>query len=532
MGFTSLDNLINEMTVDGKFSRIDFLKGTTGIGTVVAGRWYDMMYFAGYPANWIHGNYVQNYDFLAGTSLWTLGDANWAWTPATHVVKRTAAAGGATVSQNTQCENGVTYRVTYTLVRTAGSVTVSLGGTAGTARSASGTFIENIVCGATANAPVTFTPDATFAGTIDQVIVQRQRAFTPYTSNASWNVAQDINTGNGGDVSPDTKHMMNLGVFTQVAVGAPAVLAIFDMLGCYPQIATDSGSSQTLTQGTDYVTNGTFTGSAASWTVGAAWAYNSNAVDKNADGTSTLSQTTTIAPKAGLTYLVTYTISNMTVGGTITVGYGGGTAAARTLANGTYTEVIEATGSGDLIFTPSNTSRFTIDTVTVTFGPPRYGDGAGVRAFYSLQNANGANAANFVMSYTNAAGTAGRGLGQSVANTASAVVGHISHSGVATGNTGLHLPLQGGDTGVRTVQSAQFSAAGATANGCVNLVLCRPLATIPITTAFVATERDLLSQLPSLPRVRDGAVLGYAIFAGAVITAGTSYQGYIDLAWG
>jgi hypothetical protein len=531
MGFTSLDDLIGDVSDGGQFWRTDFLKGATGIGTVVAGRWYDMTYFAGYPSNWVHGNYVRNYDFLAGTANWTLGSANWAYTPATHVVTRTANADLSTVSQNTQCEQGVTYRVTYTVTRTAGSVTISLGGTAGTARSAAGTFIENIVCGATANAPVTITPDATFAGTIDLVIVQRQRAFTPYTANSSWYVGDDPNTGNGGDVSPDTKHILNLGVWTQTAVGAPAVLAIFDMLGCYPQVATDSAASQTLTQGTDHVANGTFTGSAASWTVGAAWAYNSNAVDKNADGVSTLSQTTAITPKAGLTYLVTYTISNMTVGGDLTIGFGGGTA-TRTLANGTYTEVIEASTTGDLIFTPPNSSRFTIDSVSVTFGVPRYGDGSGVRAFYSLQNANGANAANFVMSYTNADGTAGRNLGQTVAQTASAIVGHVAHSGVATGNTGLHLPLQGGDTGIRSVQSAQFSAAQATANGCVNLVLVRPLATIPITTAFVATERDLLSQLPSLPRVRDGAVLGYAIFAGAVITAGTSYQGYIDMGWG
>jgi len=38
------------------------------------------------------------------------------------------------------------------------------------------------------------------------------------------------------------------------------------------------------------LTNGTFTGSAADWTVGAAWTYNANAVDKDADGVTTLSQ--------------------------------------------------------------------------------------------------------------------------------------------------------------------------------------------------------------------------------------------------
>jgi hypothetical protein len=41
-----------------------------------------------------------------------------------------------------------------------------------------------------------------------------------------------------------------------------------------------------------------------------------------------------------------------------------------------------------------------------------------------------------------------------------------------------------------------------------------------------------LSQLPSLPRVYDGAVLGFIIFAGAVIPNPCMYQGYLDLAWG
>lgn len=532
-GFSSTDDFLNEITTNGKFQRADWFKGTTGLGVTVAGRWYDMTSFPGYPANWIHGNYIQNYDFLAGTTNWTLGSANWAYTPGTNLVTRTANADVSTLSQNTQCENGVTYKVTYTITRSAGTLTPSLGGTNGTGRALSGTYTEDIVCGASANAPLTFTPDATFAGTVDLVIVQRQRAFTPYHSSGTWNVGRDISCYTGGDVAPDTKHIVNAGVWGNAATTAPAVVMLVDMLGCYPFIQTDSASVQTLTQGTNYVTNGTFTGNANSWTVGSGWAYNANAVDKSSDGTATLSQATTITPKAGLTYEVTYTISNWTVGD-ITVGFGGGTAATRTnVGNGTFTDIIVATAdTGSLTFTPSNTARYTIDTVTCNFGIPRYTDGVGVRACYALQNLNGANAANFVMSYTNTSGTSGRTLAATVANTASAIVGHLPHTGVATGNTGPFLPLSSGDVGVRSVQSAQFSAAQATALGAVNLILYKPLVSIPITTAFVASERDLMNQLPSLPRLRDGACLGILVFAGAVVAAGNQFQGYLDCAWG
>jgi len=113
--------------------------------------------------------------------------------------------------------------------------------------------------------------------------------------------------------------------------------------------------------GATKVTNGTFTGAATGWTLGAAWAYNANAVDKNADGTTLLEQDVSAA--ANDLYLVTYTVSNWTVG-SVTVAVGGASGTARS-ANGTYLETLKATGTGNLTFTPTNTARFTIDTVSV-----------------------------------------------------------------------------------------------------------------------------------------------------------------------
>lgn len=113
--------------------------------------------------------------------------------------------------------------------------------------------------------------------------------------------------------------------------------------------------------GPEKVTNGSFTGGSTGWTLTAGWTYNTNAVDKNGDGTTTLSQD--VSAVANEVYKVVYTVSGWSVG-TVTVAVGGVSGTARG-ANGTYTEYIKATGTGSLAFTPTNTARLTVDTVSV-----------------------------------------------------------------------------------------------------------------------------------------------------------------------
>jgi len=48
-GMTSLDDLINEMTVNGKFNRIDWNKLTHAVGTQAAGTWYALGHATGNP---------------------------------------------------------------------------------------------------------------------------------------------------------------------------------------------------------------------------------------------------------------------------------------------------------------------------------------------------------------------------------------------------------------------------------------------------------------------------------------------------
>jgi len=228
---------------------------------------------------------------------------------------------------------------------------------------------------------------------------------------ATGNGTQIFGLPHGGNVSPDTKHVLNVSAVTAVATGVPAQLMLVDLQGYWPGISNNSAVAQTLT------------------------------------GTPSL----------------------------------------------------------------------------------RYTNGAGCRLFWVQTATAGATAQNIAVSYSNTTPTSGRTLPVTVAMTASAITPHISHSGTAANNYGPFLPLANGDTGVSNVATVQFSAAN---TGTGALCLAKPLLTLPLTTVSVAAERDLLNQLPSLPRVMDGACLTWLYFAGAATAASTNFYGAAEFGWG
>jgi len=694
MGFTSIDNFISEVT-NGKFWRQDFIKLYAG-GTAVAGNWYDLQQGNGNPAQYLHGNLVVNADFVTSLQPWVIGSSNWAYTPATHLMTRTANADVSTLYQTIKIQRGQPYMVVYTLTRSAGSITPYLGGTAGTSRSSAATFREIIVAGST-DKNITFTPDATFAGTVDLVSVQPiYGGFVPYndlTEGGLWH---------GGDVSPDTKHLVNYGAWTNAATGVASVLTLVDVLGCYPRVRTDSAAIQSLhgsdaytgnivhncqvgwneqtpantanslvvkaTEGVtgassnascvkltvsndtfatgivgsrvvalattaynfvyakyiyawvrstislnagdisfcmdesanlassqDYTLpaltantwtrvrldisamtatdkdtvisigmkvnndknqafsvywddvrwanwdgvlyNGNFTGAATGWTLNTGWAYNSNNVRHTAGNVLTLEQSS-LPVYSKCPYRVTITMSNRT-SGSVTVSLGGGTASSAISSNADNEAILTCgTANQTLVITPTSDFDGDIDDVICTPLLPRCDEtestfGKGVRMYYVIDNAlgNGANAATTQIAYTNQDGTKDRAIGATINNMASDVVAHLPHSGVGAGKYGPFIPLQAGDYGIRQVDSLQFSAAQATADAAVDVIVCKPIASIPLTTAFVAAERDLMNQLPSLPRIRDGACLMFLHHSGAVTASGTAFMGYCDFAW-
>lgn len=184
---------------------------------------------------------------------------------------------------------------------------------------------------------------------------------------------------------------------------------------------------------------------------------------------------------------------------------------------------------------------YTISTVTTTTAQsflsqaawPRYADGKGVRAMIIPSVVMGAGTPTIQLGYTNTTPTSGRltpaGPSLPIAN-ATSPVGSVVYSGTGVGKYGPFLPLQSGDAGIKSVETIQLSAT--MTSGCINLLIVKPLAFIPITTVGVAGERDFLNQLASLPRIYDGAVLHLAMYAGAAVPISTGYAGHCDFVWG
>lgn len=317
-------------------------------------------------------------------------------------------------------------------------------------------------------------------------------------TNLAWHGLTDRATGaipHGGDVSPDTKHILNASVFG--AGVAPSVWMLVDMLGFYPvNTVTTTGdqalvNSRTFTAAVDdTITN------AAGWDIPS---YTAVTVS-NSGG----------ALPAGLVAATIYYWSRLTA----TTGK-----LCSSLANvdsGTFVDVTD-TGSG---------------THTISMSLGRYTDGAGVQAFITPSAALNTGTPNIRLTYTDAAGNAGALTPTTLPiSNASAPIGQIEYTGTAAGKYGPFMPLAAGDTGQRSVQQFNYSVTHG-ASGVTNVVLCKPLLYLPITTASVASERDLVNQLPSLPRVVDGACLAWINMAGGATVAASQFYGHLDLGWG
>lgn len=155
---------------------------------------------------------------------------------------------------------------------------------------------------------------------------------------------------------------------------------------------------------------------------------------------------------------------------------------------------------------------------------PRYTSGEGVQAFIAVQTALGATQPALTFSYTDQAGNTG--------NTALAMTSPVASAPVSTcfqNNGGLWMPRVGTDSGIRKLDSYTL-ATGTT--GTVAAVLCKPLFEIPITVVNSMVQVDALAQIPSLPKIEDGACLGFVVLVGGAMVAAASFQGSIKTVWG
>jgi hypothetical protein len=160
--------------------------------------------------------------------------------------------------------------------------------------------------------------------------------------------------------------------------------------------------------------------------------------------------------------------------------------------------------------------------------------GTGLRAYFSTEVAPTAGGPNLTaLTYTNQAGTTGKAIGVTVGFAATPVTGMVPHSGNAATRYAPFLPLAVGDTGIRDIEAFTLSGGTAyTGTGQLVLHLVRPLWQIPIPANGIMSERDFVNQLPSMPRIPDGACLKFLLFQTGATTTTSPLIVAADYAYG
>lgn len=131
----------------------------TAASTLISGQSYTLEYEVDFAS------YVTNGLFQTNTG-WTLGTG---WIIAGGVASATATTGALSQTAPENLVSGEIYTVIFTVVRTAGTISVSLGGGTAVAISASGTYSQQITAGATQI--VAFTGASAFTGTLSNVTI-------------------------------------------------------------------------------------------------------------------------------------------------------------------------------------------------------------------------------------------------------------------------------------------------------------------------------------------------------------------------
>ena len=89
--------------------------------------------------------------------------------------------------------------------------------------------------------------------------------------------------------------------------------------------------------------------------------------------------------------------------------------------------------------------------------------------------------------------------------------------------------LNGSTSGVTKMNSYTTTVS---TTGSVCIVLCKPLAMIPINAQSITTETDFVNQFISLPQIQDGACLGMLLVPGGARAASAPMVGSLTYGWG
>lgn len=332
-------------------------------------------------------------------------------------------------------------------------------------------------------------------------------------SNLTFQEVKDTTTNaasilHGGDVQASgyTKHILNAQALTAAATVAPATMVLVDIVGFYrvTTVTTTTAQATTNTLGQ----SDTFTADAG--TDVCTWTSTANIPSNILTGTRVRLTTTTTLP-GGLATATDYyviRVSNTTF------------KLATSYANAVAGTAINITDAGT-------------GTHTVTWLLPRYTNGAGLNAFFfnPASTALGAATPNLSLGYTNSSQVASRAtptvlpVGKTAASNS-----HILHTGAtAAGKYNFAVPRQNGDSGIAEINTIQNSTSYV--SGSYTVALYRELYRVPVTTLGVPGERNALNEVPSLPRVYDGAALYWVLVSGAATPANATISGFVDFVW-
>lgn len=163
-----------------------------------------------------------------------------------------------------------------------------------------------------------------------------------------------------------------------------------------------------------------------------------------------------------------------------------------------------------------------------TTGLSRYTSGEGVQIMAVVRDAHSGAGSTFQCSYTNSEGVPGR-LTYPATFGAQVVTGTILARNSGAGSFAPFLPLQDGDTGVRSIESCTILTGGDV--GTFVLVLVKRLGILNFRGVDAAREIDPLKDHGlRLPAIEDDAFLGLvALTAGTI--AGAQIYGTIQTTW-
>jgi hypothetical protein len=190
------------------------------------------------------------------------------------------------------------------------------------------------------------------------------------------------------------------------------------------------------------------------------------------------------------------------------------------------TDIIHIYPSLVMVTTPSTLSNHPTFTGT---GDTRLTDSDGIQLSALLTTASSA-AGQITPNYRDQGGadqaTARSMHGPVAAHPAGALFGDV---GVTATPGGYVAPLAAGDYGVQRVNSYAINTGATGGTGC--FILHRPIATIPLAAGNTPTVMDFTTGPIRLPRIYDGACLGFFVQIGGALTTGQVINGELVFGW-